>query len=192
MQGTGTAMGIVISTNGGSSWTPVKICSQDGSQSNVAAVAPSNANILYVGGQTASYTGLVYKSTNGGIDWTAITNGIQYVPQSIAVDPQDPNIVYVGTTYEVWRSSNGGTSWTKCTFPTSAYNFGTVVVNPEDPNQVFVGCGQGVFYSQNRGLTWTDLTPGLIVPFVSQLYFNPTTGTLYAGTEGGGLYKRKF
>lgn len=185
-------MGIVFSTNGGSSWTPVKICSQDGSQSNVAAVAPSNANLLYVGGQSATYTGLVYKSVNGGVDWTSVTNGIQYVPLSIAIDPQDSNIVYVGTFWEVWRSSNGGASWTKCTFPTNAYNFDAVAVNNNNPNEVFVGSSQGVFYSQNRGLTWTDVSQGLPVPYIAQLVFNATNRTLYVGTEGGGIWKRTF
>jgi photosystem II stability/assembly factor-like uncharacterized protein len=185
-------MGIVISTDGGSHWTQVKICDQSGSQSNVAAAAPSNANILYVGGQTESFTGLVYKSTNGGAGWTAITNGIQKVPISIAVDFQDSNTVYVGTYWEVWRSSDGGTSWIKCAFPPNTYNFQTIGVNKNNPNEVFVGYSQGVLYSQDRGLTWTDVSQGMSIPYVTQLYFNPTSRTLYAGTDGGGIWKRTF
>jgi photosystem II stability/assembly factor-like uncharacterized protein len=190
--GADKCMGIVFSKDGGTTWTPVRINSLAGSSASVAAVAPSNAAILYVGGNSASYTALIYKSINGGVSWTAITNGIQMVPYSIAVDPQDPNLVYVGTYWEVWRSADGGTSWTKCVFPVYSYDFQAIVINKNNPNEVFAGSGKGVFYSQDRGLTWTDVTQGMIVPDVTQLYFDAATRTLYAGTDGGGICKRSF
>jgi photosystem II stability/assembly factor-like uncharacterized protein len=185
-------MGIVVSKNGGTTWTPIKISAQTGSESIVAAVAPSNANILYVGGVDSAWKALIYRSANGGGTWTAITNGISNQPQGIAVDPQDPNIVYIATYDAIWRSSNGGGSWTKCTFSSSAWGFKAVAVNKNNPNQVFVGCSHGVFYSQDRGLTWTDVSEGLSVPDVTQLYFNPANSTLYVGTQGAGLWKRTF
>ncbi len=185
-------MGIVVSKDGGTNWTPIRISTQEGSQSTVVAVAPGDANILYVGGYTSNSSALVYRSADGGVNWTAITNGIQYPPQAIAVDPQDSNIVYVGTNSELWRSANGGTSWTKCTFTTYSYGFRAVAVNKNNPNQVFVGNNQNVFYSQNRGLTWTDVSQGLPVPYVNQLVFNATNHTLYVGTQGGGIWKRTF
>jgi len=185
-------MGIVVSKNGGASWTKIRISNQNGSQSTIAAIAPSNANILYVGGVDSAWKALIYKSTNGGAQWTSITGGIQSQLLAVAVDPQDSNIVYIATYSEIMRSANGGGSWTKCAFPSNAWGFRAVVVNPEDPNQVFVGTSRGVFYSQDRGLTWTDVSAGLLVPDVNQLCFNPTTSTLYVGTEGGGLWKRTF
>ncbi|MCJ7586484.1 MAG: hypothetical protein MUQ00_01065 [Candidatus Aminicenantes bacterium] len=185
-------MGIVVSTNGGTNWTPIRISAVSGTESTVAAVAPGNASIFYVGGRTSSYKALVYKSTNRGADWTAITNGISNPPLAIAVDPQGSNIVFVVTNDAVWRSSNGGTSWTKCTFPVNSWGFLAVAINKNNPSQVFVGTCKGVFYSQDRGLTWTDVSQGLSVPWVTQLYFNSANSTLYVGTEGGGLWKRKF
>jgi len=184
-------MGIVVSTDGGKNWTQIRISAQSGSESSVAAVAPSNANCLYVGGVDSAWKALIYKSANGGATWTAITNGISNQPLWIAVDPQDPNIVYIVTYDGVWRSSNGGGSWTKYV-PSKAWGFRAVAVNKDNPNQVFVGYSRGVFYSQDRGLTWTDVSAGLIVPDVNQLYFNSANSTLYVGTEGGGIWKRTF
>jgi photosystem II stability/assembly factor-like uncharacterized protein len=185
-------MGIVISKNGGTTWTPIKISAQSGSESIVAAIAPSNANYLYVGGVDSAWKALIYMSANGGATWTAITNGISNQPQGIAVDSQDPNIVYIATYDAVWRSSNGGGSWTKCTFPAYTWGFNAVAINKINPNQVFVGTSKSVLYSQDRGLTWTDISQGITIPYVSQIYFNPTTSTLYVGTEGSGLWKRTF
>jgi len=185
-------MGIVVSKNGGASWTNIRICNQTDSQSTVAAIAPNNANILYVGGVNSDWKALIYKGTNGGANWTAITNGISNQPQAIAVDPQDSNIAYIATYDAVWRSSNGGGAWTKCAFASNAWGFKALAVNKSNPNQVFVGCSRGVFYSQDRGLTWTDGSTGLLVPDVTQLYFNSANSTLYVGTEGSGLWKRTF
>jgi len=180
----------MFSTNAGASWTASKINSLDGSEATIAAIAPSNSNILYVGGRTGSYTALLYRSTNGGAGWTAIMNGFPSPPQAIAVDTQDPDIVFIACYGGLWRTANGGTSWTKCTLPVDTWGLKAVDINKNNPNQVFAGSTDGVFYSQDRGLTWSNISQGLTVPAVSGLSFNPTNKTLYAGTEGGGLWKR--
>jgi photosystem II stability/assembly factor-like uncharacterized protein len=138
-QGAKKFMGIVFSTNGGTSWTPTKINDKNGSLATVAAIAPGDANILYVGGCASGYHPFVYKSTNGGVHWTAITNGISSPPLAIAVDPRDSNIVYAGTYYDVWRSLDGGTSWTKSTFPTNSCGFRTLAIDKDSPNRVSQG-----------------------------------------------------
>lgn len=189
-QGTTLYMGIVVSKNGGTSWTPVRVCALAGSESSVAAFAPGNANVLYVSGHDSSWDGIIYRSANGGASWTDVTGEVNSEPYALAVDLQDANIVYAGTWGGLWRSANGGAAWAKCTFPTYAYNFRAVAMNPSNPQEVFAGHDKGVFHSQDRGLTWTDLGAGLDIPSVQKLFFNPATRTLYAATEGGGLWKR--
>jgi photosystem II stability/assembly factor-like uncharacterized protein len=183
-------MGIVVSTNGGTSWTPVRVCTLAGSESTIAAVAPDSANVLYVGGYDSSWKGILYRSTNGGAAWTDITGTIDDVPTAIAVDPQDSDIVYAATYSKLFRSTNGGAAWTQRTIAGYSYGFAAVVVNKSNPNEVFVGFGKGVLTSKDRGLTWTDISEGLDISTVKQLYFNPTTRTLYAATEGGGVWKK--
>lgn len=184
--------GLMISANGGASWTASRITTQTNSSARVAAIAPSNGNVIYAGCSSGSWTPLIYKTVNGGASWTEITNGIQDAPLSVAVDPQNPDIVYIGTWNNLWRSANGGASWTKCATPGYSYSFTTVVFNPNNPNEVFLGYGRGVASSKDRGLTWTDLSEGLLILNVKQLYFHPGSRTLYAATVGGGAWKKKL
>ena len=91
----------------------------------VSAIAsdPSNANVVYLGGAA----GGVWKSIDGGTSWTPEfpTNQGSFAIGAIAVDPSNPQNVWVGTgepnniasdTYSgigIYRSANGGSSWTK-------------------------------------------------------------------------------
>jgi outer membrane protein assembly factor BamB len=94
------------------------------------AIAQSNPDIIYIGTSTFNpYSDLpsnakgVYKSTNGGSEWTPIGGPFfttlwifkgYYPISSMAVHPVDPNIVYIGTVGGgIWRTTNGGEHWEK-------------------------------------------------------------------------------
>lgn len=75
------------------------------------AVDPSNNNTVYValGGFSS---GNIYKSTNGGTTWTALS-GLPSAPvHGICVNPANSNELWAGTEVGIIRSLNGGTSWT--------------------------------------------------------------------------------
>ena len=185
-------LGVIVSKNGGATWTEVRIRNEGGSQSTSAAVDPRNSKVVYVGGRTAAYKAALYKSANGGASWTEISNGIDDSDvQCLAVDPGDSNVLYCGGNWSAWRSADGGASWSRCALPLSN-SADAVVINTLNPNEVFVGNYDGVYYSQDRGLTWTDIGEGLMVPSITQLYLDPASRTLYAGTGGSGIWKRKF
>ena len=81
-------------------------------------IAPSNTNILYM-----MYEGYVFQSTNKGETWTQTSfapvtgadpnnSGIKFDGQKMAVDPANPNIVYVGTPQNgLFVTTNGGATW---------------------------------------------------------------------------------
>ena len=55
----------------------------------------------------------VSKSTNFGASWTNISGNLPDAPaDAIALDPNDANIIYVGTDLGVFYTTNGGTTWT--------------------------------------------------------------------------------
>ena len=82
-------------------------------------IAPSNTNILYM-----EYEGYVFKSTNKGTTWTQTSFAPVTEPtiegndpyrlwgQKMAVDPNNPNVVFAGTPQNgLFVTTNGGTSW---------------------------------------------------------------------------------
>ena len=108
-----------------SSWGAMK--SPGGSGVWEIRVAPSLTNRLYM-----IWNGFTYRSDDKGKHWVMTslekiansTNNRREPPdangpfklanQKMAVDPANPNVVYVGTTSEgVWRSLDAGASWTR-------------------------------------------------------------------------------
>jgi hypothetical protein len=65
-----------------------------------AAVASRETIVLYAGLQH----GAAYRSVDGGRDWVVLKKGLGSVTVlSLAVDPQNPSILWAGTTDGVWR-----------------------------------------------------------------------------------------
>jgi hypothetical protein len=55
----------------------------------------------------------VYRSV-GGASWTAMSGDLPEVRANVvAVDPDDPQVVYLGTEIGLYRSVNGGANWTR-------------------------------------------------------------------------------
>ncbi|RPI19630.1 MAG: T9SS C-terminal target domain-containing protein [Ignavibacteriae bacterium] len=74
-------------------------------------VNPNNSKELYVvfGGFG---TGHVYRTSDGGTTWVNISGSLPDVPhQSVVIDPQYPQNVYVGNDLGVYVTTNNGTSW---------------------------------------------------------------------------------
>ena len=81
-------------------------------------IAPSNSNIMYM-----MFDGYVFVSTNKGTTWTQTAfaqvtespnDDFRIYGQKMAVDPNNPNIVYVGTPQNgLWVTTNGGTTWSQ-------------------------------------------------------------------------------
>jgi photosystem II stability/assembly factor-like uncharacterized protein len=63
---------------------------------------------------------------------------------SIAVDPLDPNTVYVGTAQGgLYKSTNGGTTWTPLfDFALETLAIGAITIDPTDSNIVYLGTGE--------------------------------------------------
>lgn len=116
---------VLVSRDGGKSWQTFSGALP--SQITALAVNPHNAQELYAGVDSMG----VYKSTDGGATWTAMNNGIALTPgaretvSAIAIDPDNPQVLYitrgvwVGTTtvqyYPIglMTSRNGGVNWTE-------------------------------------------------------------------------------
>jgi photosystem II stability/assembly factor-like uncharacterized protein len=121
------------SNNGGATWEPFSYQPGYIIFTSALKVSPDNSNIVYA----ATYFG-IYKSTDGGANWTL--RGQLREPETLAIDPLNPNILYAGRVVNpgccydgVHRSTNDGTMW-------SAFNNG--LTNPEVKDLAFDRAGR--------------------------------------------------
>jgi hypothetical protein len=112
----GTGRGTVKYTDdGGANWnigaglptsrfiTDIKVHAKD----------PNTAWLTLSGFRFGVIGGNVYKTTNGGANWTNASSGLPNAPvNAIAVDMPNPSILYVGTDVGVYKSADGGQNWT--------------------------------------------------------------------------------
>ncbi len=151
--------GIFKTTDAGNNWIPMN----NGLPSNFSPfgviIDSSNSLVLYTGG------GGIWKSIDGGLSWVNVTNGIDFSDTyagttSMAIDPNNPQIVYAGIYHSgLWKTTNGGSSWSNVL----ARDIYTIAIDHSNSNIIFVGGGAGdmVVKSTDGGTTWTSLAnPG--------------------------------
>lgn len=131
------------------------------------AVAPSNENIVYTMSRERSYpyhTPRCFRSTDGGSTWTLqgiITDSL--LCYSIAVDPTDPDIVYVGGKQAIFKSIDAGMTWSWYRITANMDTIPDIKVSPSSSQTVYA-CGVvngpmpmrrfGFFKSIDGGITW--------------------------------------
>ena len=184
--------GVWKTIDAGRMWVPV-FDGQPVASIGALAVAPSAPDTVYVGtGESTlrdsmGYGNGMYKSINAGKTWTHIgLDDTQHIGK-IAVDPKDPNTVFVaaiGHLYQahasrgVYRSKDGGRTWSKVLFKNDSVGAVEVVIDPTNSQIVYAGLwntrrppwytyqpsngpGGGIFKSTDGGTNWTQLTRGL-------------------------------
>jgi photosystem II stability/assembly factor-like uncharacterized protein len=184
--------GVWKSTDYGNTWVPIFDGQPTGSI-GALAVAPSDPKIIYVGsGEGLQRPDLsvgdgIYKSTDAGATWQHL--GLRDGEQigSIAVDPNDPNRLFVavlGHPYGpnkqrgIYRSADGGQSFQQVLYKDENTGAIQVELQPGNPQIVYAtlwaarqapweiggsfnGPGSGLFQSTDGGQTWKQLTTGL-------------------------------
>jgi photosystem II stability/assembly factor-like uncharacterized protein len=116
--------------------------------------------------------------------------------RSMAIDPQTPTTLYIGTGTgpdRVLKSSDGGVTWTAAAAGLPGSTVKVLVIDPASPQTLYAGNdGGGVFKSTNGGDSWFDINNGLDASSdVTALAIDPDTpSTLYMrGTDNDGVYK---
>jgi hypothetical protein len=164
-----------------------------------ALAAPPGGGSIYLG----SANGGVWKSTNGGANWSCVTDDVSFASiGALAVDPSDPLTVWVGTgesngsvdSYDgngLWRSKDGGATWAPRGLE-FAGRISSVVVDPADPLHVLVGVmgrqfstgpGRGLYRTLDGGQTWTNVLYVSDSTGVCDIAINPVhPDTMYCAT----------
>src|SRR5262249_6828389 len=108
----GIGGGVYKSTNGGTSWRAVKSGLADRIVDTLV-IDPSTPSTLYAGTNDYYYPVArsgVYKSTNGGTSWTAMS-GLTNIVNVLTTDPSTPDTLYAGTNGGGVFKSTDGSRW---------------------------------------------------------------------------------
>jgi photosystem II stability/assembly factor-like uncharacterized protein len=192
----GSGSGYQISTDGGTTFTPVSFPAGLGTRNHIA-ICKSFPSILYISKYSGSSI-TVYKSTDAGYNYTQIStstnfNGGQaWYDFYMHVNPYNPNYAYVGS-IDIWRTTDGNTF----TNNTNGYSGGNVHVDqhnmdfhPTDSNICIAVSDGGIWYSSNRGDTWLNRNAGLTLTQFYRMTSDPSNAAhLMGGTQDNGTQR---
>ena len=177
--------GVWKSTNAGASFKPVfdKYCMSIGA----VAIDQTDINTVYVGTgesnmrNSVSYGEGLYKSTDGGDNWTKIGLDSTEHISKIIISPKDHNVIYVAAPGPLWcdsksrglyKSIDGGQTWKKILYINEKTGCADIAINPNDPEELLAttwefrrypyafnsgGKGSGLYKSSDGGETWTRI-----------------------------------
>lgn len=185
---------IYRSDTGASSWVRISQIGLCGSVNNIA-VAPSNANVVYV-----SNGDCLAVSTNATASTPTWTNpfdpGQVRSVTWVAPDLSDATIAYAvlggfsagDGQGHVYKVTNSGATWTNITGNLPDVPMSGLVIDPAVANTLYVATDIGVFSTSDGGQTWNSMVTNLPRSAVLGLALDPSTRTLLAATHGRSAY----
>lgn len=148
-------------------------------------VSPNDLNTILAGVQA----GGIYRTTDGGQNWTNVTDALGYPILGIThivSEPGNDNILYASTgtasgMYDpigtgIIKSTNGGLSWQVLN---SLLSFDPhmrcydIAINPQNPNVIATCAEDDIYVSLDAGITWSALSlPNALISSSNGFWIN--------------------
>lgn len=199
--------GACVSVNGGLSWST--IYNQPTAQFYHLDVSNQDPYIVYGTQQDNSSLGVPSRSNGRSITWADCFLAGSGESGYIAVNPDDPNIVFVGA---IGSSPGGGNALQRydhrtkqirlvTTWPVGMRGYGAgqhkhrfawtypIIYSPHDSNVIYIG-GNYVFKTTNEGQSWQAISPDLTRADSETL--QPTGGPINKDALGAETYATVF
>lgn len=188
----GYGMGIMRSTNGGSSWTQELVNELDGCEVSDIMVDPDNpATVLATAGRgTLDIDGLgVWRSTDYGNTWTRVLGASGDGYSKLAYSRLSGGIRNIYAAHAslgiIKRSRDGGATWVDASPPGSGLV--TVATSTVARDTVYCYVSNGNIYkSTNAGDTWTSIEGNFDPANYRQPTFNYAFGCINTQANGSG------
>ena len=122
------------------------------------AFHPKDVNIIFAG----DLYGRLRVSRDRGKTWKEFGNIEGKLEGEIAIDPENPDLMFAGASSWVWRSADGGQSWSKADGPHGpVIGFHFDQTSPMGRRVCFAATENGVWRSDDSGTTWAEKCNGL-------------------------------
>jgi len=192
-------LGLYKSIDGGDTWAHLAESTFAGRCFSRIAIDPVNPSELYAavtpaggfipapasaakGHPLAGGPVGVFKSIDGGANWTQLGGGLPALAATdVAIQPDDPQVIYAAIGHifgsvanGIYKSINGGSTWAKLGggLPVSDVGRISLAIAPSSTQRIYAAVTQassstggsallnGVFRSDNGGTTWASVSPG--------------------------------
>jgi photosystem II stability/assembly factor-like uncharacterized protein len=144
-----------VSNDGGITWSDGPQTLYLNSLPTSIVFDPVTAKTIYI----ASSFGGVSKSTDGGVTWSPIVNGLSTLSAkevySLAIDPSNPQVLIAGTGAGTYKSADGGASWALTDQTQVAIS---IAFDPNHTGYVYQADNY-LLKSTDHGDTWTKVVP---------------------------------
>lgn len=185
--------GIFKSTDRGAHWSTVNkgLPTNQGPSGTLpwvlgVSLDPAHPATLYAG----TYGNGLYRSTDGGSNWSPAGSGMRTTFVSALVVEPDSTLVAATIGGGVYRSADGGSTWTPSNAGLDAGIVNALLPDPSAPSAVYAALFDGVYRSADGGGTWQALDNGLAIAPITGLVSRPgSPATLLASTLGTGVFK---
>ena len=188
---------IFRSKDAGRTWD--LIADMHGKSVRALGMAASDPKILVAGALDG-----IYRTRDGGDNWERISPEhhaeIKNV-ESIAIDPQNPDVIYAGTWHLPWKTEDGGKTWhniKKGVIDDS--DVFSIVIDATNPANVFISACSGIYGSQNsgelfrkiQGIPYSARRTRMLKmdPVDHNVVYAGTTEGLWKSTDAGATWKR--
>ncbi|MBU1918502.1 hypothetical protein KKF63_10295 [bacterium] len=219
--GEGSNFGVYKSIDSGANWTLKADGISKGEWLYLTfrgfTIEPGNSNVVYAqaevhteqGGKSfEEVKGRIFKTTDGGENWTLIWDG-DSLARYLIIDPDDTDILYASTgifdreAYNsdcnndipggvgVIKSTDGGTTWNQVNSGLDDLFVGSLRMHPTDSQILFAATGSscsteesaGLYRTTNGGTSWTNVISGFALTAVNFASSNPNI-VYAAGMQG--------
>jgi len=210
---TGTQWGVYKTVDGGANWMsandglptlPVSLGVSLPINAQRLIIDPQNPNTVYTligspwqfgNGSLACCSSAVFKTTDGGVNWSALSPPVQYYDpfnmpspiSTIAMDPQNSKTIYAADlrAASLFKSVDGGANWSTVNSKIVSFN---LAVDPQSSNTLYASTPNGFFKSTDAGTNWTATLE--LPQSVGAFAIDPQSPTtLYVSSWPSGLFK---
>jgi photosystem II stability/assembly factor-like uncharacterized protein len=166
----GPGTGLYRSKDGGEHWEHLTGhgLPEEGLGRMGIAFAATNPRRIYLIADAKE--GGLYRSDDGGETWSRVCQdhrigGRGWYFGEVAVDPKNPDVVYIPNT-GLYRSRDGGKTFTVIKGAPGGDDYHSLWIDPDEPQRMILSSDQGTVISRNGGETWSS-------------WYNQATGQFY-------------